>query len=258
MQTQQAVQTQKNAVAQPMETPEAEGANDDNARRALTDMIGESRFRAVRVALFAELLHRPDPDGLETDKDRAANLTVLQETVGWLERAQTILTKQKDPWDEYPDALCASLEAYAREEPEAVGLLCEMAELSRRVAKAAERGSDDLGVALRAHHALRRGPFIGEITKLCGRIWSRMEQDRETRISNAMAAMRTTRKALERMEQIATHVRLVAINAAIEANKLGDEGRGIAFIAAEFKSLAEELQNMSATARGDIATLGKQ
>jgi hypothetical protein len=59
--------------------------------------------------------------------------------------------------------------------------------------------------------------------------------------------------ALERTGSIARHVRLVAINAAIEANRLGDDGRGIAFIANEFKDLAEELQSIAMDAQTSLS-----
>lgn len=229
---------------------------DDQLRRTLIDLIGESRSRAVRVALFGEMLYRPDPAGLEKDADRANSLKVLTDTVRWLDRTHVMLATLKDPWDEFPPELVGWLKQFVTAQPEVVELLDGMQKASQRVAVAAEARSADLGPALRAHYELRRGPYMAAVTQFCARIWNQIDTQREAEMATATRAIATTRKALERMEQIATHVRLVAINAAIEANKLGDDGRGIAFIAAEFKTLAEELQSLSANARSDISGPG--
>lgn len=236
----------------PKDTPQER--SDDTLRRAVVDLVGESRSRAVRIALFGEMIYRPDPDGVETEEVRRNNLKVLLDTVRWVERAHLILTTAKDPWDEYPDHICAWLEQFAKQEPEAVEQLGLMVAASKKVGQAAEAGSRDLGQALRDHYELRRGRYMAAVSALVGRIWSYIDVHRAEEMAEAQEAIKTTHTALKRMEQIATHVRLVAINAAIEANKLGDDGRGIAFIAAEFKSLAEELQTLSATARGKMSS----
>ncbi|WP_425073073.1 methyl-accepting chemotaxis protein [Sagittula sp. S175] len=229
----------------------------DEVRRAMIDLVAESRSRAVRIALFGEMLHRPDPEGRETEAERANSLKVLLDTIRWLERAHGLLTTFEDPWEEYPTEYVVWLKQFARAEPEAIEALGNMVDVSRAVGQAAETRNGQLGVALRAHDEARRGVFMPAITRLCNRIWAHIDNQRVKERGQAEGAVATTRKALQRMEQIATHVRLVAINAAIEANKLGDDGRGIAFIAAEFKSLAEELQTLSATARNDISSMGK-
>ena len=64
-------------------------------RRALIDLIAETRSRSIRVALFGSLLHRTDPDGLETDEQRSSNLRVLLDTVRWIDRVNK-LTMSKE------------------------------------------------------------------------------------------------------------------------------------------------------------------
>ena len=60
-----------------------------------------------------------------------------------------------------------------------------------------------------------------------------------------------------RLEKIGKHVRLVSLNASVEASRVGDAGRGLGVIATEFKSLAEEIQGLASNARSNIDDLVK-
>lgn len=236
--------------------PEASGRTEE--RRKIVDLIAEARSRAVRVALFGELLYRPDPASRETASERDSHLKVLIDTVGWLERTASLMANSKDPWDEFPVALCAWLAGFQDQQIDVVSHLEKMAVVSRRVATAAEAGSDDLGPALRDHYETRRRGYMDSLSSFCALVWKNIDSERDIDLDRADQAMKTTRDALSRMEKISTHVRLVAINAAIEANKLGDQGRGIGFIASEFKALAEELQVLSSGAQKEIASAARR
>lgn len=236
-----------------MQMNHSEAGSRTAARRTMVDLLAEARSRAVRVALFGELLHRPDPDGRETTAERDNHLAVLIDTVAWIERTAQLVTSGRDPWDKFPEPLCAWLLGFVAQKPDLPDYLTRMAQVSRRVATAAEAGSKDLGPALRDHYDVRRRGYMTALTDFCDIVWAEIDQQRDSDLDRAEKAMTATRGALTRMEKISTHVRLVAINAAIEANKLGDQGRGIAFIAAEFKALAEELQVLSSDAQKNMA-----
>ncbi|WP_425099478.1 hypothetical protein [Tropicibacter sp. S64] len=226
-------------------------------RRALVDLVAESRSRAVRVALFGTLLHRPDPDGRERDADREHNLKVLKDTVRWLDRAHEIVNTLHDPWEEYSDETCKWLRRFIEAESAIVPHLDAMARGSQRVVQAADRGGAELGTALQEHYELRRGQFMPVVTRFCDTVWRDIDERRDAEVEAAAGAVAATQQTLKRMETISKHVRLVAINAAIEASKLGDLGRGIGFIASEFKTLAEELQMLSSTALREMEGLSK-
>lgn len=55
-----------------------------------------------------------------------------------------------------------------------------------------------------------------------------------------------------RVIRVGKHVRLVSLNASVEAARAGDVGKGLMVIAHEFKSLAEEIQSLAKDARGDM------
>ena len=224
-----------------------------SARRLLIDLIAETRSRAVRVALFGALVHRPDPDGIDVDNE--GNLRVLLDTARWIERVASLVETQKDPWEEIPEDQCAWLSSFVADNPIIVEKLRTISELSSRVAVAAEDGSEDLGPALRAHYAFRRDGFMGVVGNFCDQIWASIDEERQRAIKQTRDVGTTIRNTMERLESIGKHVRLVSINASVEAARLGDSGQGIGFIAKEFKTLAEEVQKLAISARADVASI---
>ncbi|WP_187431591.1 hypothetical protein ROLI_022630 [Roseobacter fucihabitans] len=47
----------------------------------------------------------------------------------------------------------------------------------------------------------------------------------------------------------------MSINASMEASRAGEAGKGLAIIAQEFKTLAEEVQQLTSSAREDIQNI---
>ena len=93
------------------------------------------------------------------------------------------------------------------------------------------------------------------VTAICDAMWASIDQEREEQVKLAKATGKTTLQTLARLEDIGQHVHLVSLNASVESARLGDAGRGITVIAVEFKSLAEEIQSLSVSAKADIAKL---
>ena len=225
------------------------------SRRALIDLIATTRARSVRVALFGSLLHRPDPDGAESAEEREAQVNVLIDTVRWIERVAVLLEKGTDPWNEIPDNLCQWVFTFVDERPVPVKKIREMANISSAVANAAKVGATDLGQALRDHYAIRRDGFMDAVTEFCDGIWAAIDQERDEDIARAAATGKAIQIALSRLEGIGKHVRLVSLNASVEAARIGESGLGIGVIASEFKTLAEEIQALAVSASTDISNL---
>ena len=229
------------------------GSDAASTRRFLIDLIAETRSRAVRIALFGTLVHRPDPNGIDVDNE--GNLRVLLDTARWIKRVALLVETRKDPWEEIPEDLCVWLGSFVAENPMIVEKLRIISELSSRVAVAAEDGSEDLGPALRAHYAFRRDGFMDDVGNFCDQIWASIDDERQRAILQTRDAATTIRTTMERLEIIGKHVRLVSINASVEAARLGDSGQGIGFIAKEFKSLAEEVQKLATSARAEVTSI---
>lgn len=225
------------------------------ARRGLIDLIAETRSRSVRVALFGALVHRPDPDGVETDAERDAHLRVLQDTVRWISRVADLMRTGTDPWGEIPREACDWLTEFVSANREVARKVERMAELSGQVAQAAAKRPFNLGISLRAHYDFRRDGFMDLITAFCDGMWASIDAERAEAVSSAARTARTVQSAMDRLETIGRHVRFVSLNASIEATHIGAGGKGIGVIANEFKNLSEEIQALAISARKDVAAI---
>lgn len=75
------------------------------------------------------------------------------------------------------------------------------------------------------------------------------------RKERALSVSQGTRVSMEQIAMISRSVRLVALNAAVEAARVGDAGRGFSVIAAEIKAQAEAIETASTDAFVNIARL---
>ena len=224
-------------------------------RREFIDMVAVTRFRSIRIALYGTQLSQSDASLSLTSEDHGAQLAILQETVTWVERVADIAEQGTDPWRKLDPDLCSWFKRLVDDDGTVAGHLRKMASVSRRIATAAENGSDDLAPALRAQFDARTGGFMEAVTAICDAMWASIDQEREEQVKLAKATGKTTLQTLARLEDIGQHVHLVSLNASVESARLGDAGRGITVIAVEFKSLAEEIQSLSVSAKADIAKL---
>lgn len=224
-------------------------------RRNLIDKIAYSRARCVRIALLSQQLYRPDPDGVETQADRAGYLLVLKETLSHVQNVATILDKGIDPDGKIDLALCRWVNSIAVEHPDILALIKDMIALSQKLITAAEQDPTKLGQHLRKFNDFRKGPFIDTVGQFCDALWSDIDRERCEEIARAQKSGEALEGALKKLEGIGKHVRLVSLNASVEAARVGDAGRGLGVISVEFKKLAEEIQEISSSARTDIDRL---
>ena len=224
-------------------------------RRSLIDMITYSRARSVRIALFGEKLYRGDPEGHETPDDRDRDKRVLRDTLDCLRRTLHVLEKGVDPRNEVPVDLCRWAAGFLQHMPQMRDQMRELIDHSQALADAVDSNTADIGVALRQHNAFRKGPFLDTVGEFCNLLWADIDRERAEEIERANTSGKTLKDALNRLESIGKHVRLVSLNASVEAARVGDAGRGLGVISVEFKRLAEEIQDISKSAHEEIAQL---
>jgi len=90
------------------------------------------------------------------------------------------------------------------------------------------------------------------MTEIIWDVWAAMDGARATELGSATRASDALASRLKRLEHIGKHVRLVSLNASVEAARAGDVGKGLMVIAQEFKALAEEIQALAKNARDDM------
>ena len=221
-------------------------------RRALIDFIATGRARAIRVAMFGNMIFRPNPHEADTQDEISAWYAAMHEQITGLERATTIMRTGRDPEGTLPAEICAWIGRRGAAHG-ATDTMARMATMSKAIETALKKG--DAGAtkaALSEHLQFGRTQFFEDVTGFCDTLWADLDATRLKEVEAANAKAEAISKTLSRLEKIGKHVRLVSLNASVEAARVGDEGRGLGVIAAEFKTLAEEIQLLSTTARADI------
>lgn len=224
-------------------------------RRAAIDLLTTTRARAIRSALFGSYLFRVNPISTESNEQRAQWRDILNEQRDAIARSAS-LVQGADPEKVVPDWVCDWIGQHGIENPMAVAAFVKMRDLTNDVAAAA--AGDDLRRlrdALNVHLRFGRSGFFESVTTFCDGLWAGLDAARHQEVERATAAKDAISKTLTRLEQIGKHVRLVSLNASVEAARVGDAGRGLGVIAVEFKTLAEEIQMLATDARSEITAM---
>ncbi|MEL6913835.1 MAG: methyl-accepting chemotaxis protein [Pseudomonadota bacterium] len=102
----------------------------------------------------------------------------------------------------------------------------------------------------------RAGALFGDrYTALLLRMEADLEEVNAARAASSVGAAHQAREAMARIDGISRSVRLISLNAAVEAARVGDAGRGFSVIAAEIKSLAEAIADASRAAGSSMGDL---
>lgn len=221
--------------------PSEQATDDFVRRRDAIDRVATLRARAIRVALFARMVLRPDTPTRDAGAE-AELLGVLDEQIAAMCHVREML----EDGDGSPEGnWISTLAAGMTEERQIVGKLVDV---SSQVAAALRAGDRGLSGLLARHLELGRGGFFEAVTAICNALWSDIDRTRAAELARTQADAKAIGATLERMGRIGKHVRLVALNASVEAARAGEEGKGLAVIALEFKTLAEEIQRLAEAA----------
>lgn len=237
-----------------------ETSSDDAAlfshRRAAIDLIATTEACLMRAALSGAYLFRAHPTAPEDDKARAEWRAALADQCAQLSRISTLLTGT-DPTGTLAAPACAWLGDFATTRPKQRAAFDRSRDLTHDILRAVDGGdAHAIETAMNAHLAHGRGGFFDLVTEFCEGLWARLDRDQRQGVIKDTAA--TITKTLQRLEHIGKHVRLVSLNASVEAARVGDAGRGLGVIAVEFKTLAEEIRRLATTASADIAAMARQ
>ncbi|MEP3055194.1 methyl-accepting chemotaxis protein [Ascidiaceihabitans sp.] len=222
----------------------------------MIDRIATTRAKVIRVGLTGRIIYLPDPIAKSSDADQAAIFDILTQQIREIEDVKALLTGSYIAED-IPQETADWVFRLAKTMPAEVDGVLHMLELSKIIEKTAAQPQNTkaLSNALKAQlDFARKKGFHDMVTRLCNRLWTDLDSAREQKASDAQKSSRAVMSTLARLEHIGKHVRLVSLNASVEAARAGDAGRGLAVIATEFKSLAEEIQSLATSARAEIET----
>lgn len=220
-------------------------------QRAAIDMIATLRARMVRCALFATNILRAHPIASESDADRQRWHDKFAEQYEGIKRSFGLLNGQ-DVAGAVPQDVCDWIARSVAAQPKQLEVMHHMLTLTDAMHTALTGTQEDLDSAMKAHFEFGHVTFYNTVTEICDGLWSQLDAQRAGDLLRVQQSGHGLGNILERLERIGKHVRLVSLNASVEAARVGDAGKGLGVIAVEFKSLAEEIQHLSATARENI------
>lgn len=224
---------------------------DPQALRKAIDLVATLRARMIRVGLFGTLIYRPDPSGSYTAKDLSRHTEILRSEVALIRKVCQTLTSGSEMPDTAPE-ISNWIHSIARREPEKLARIKHLSNLSQAVVAAIDTSTVGLGNAINTHMRTARAGFFDLITELCDTLWDEIAAHQAVELERATAAAKALANRLNRLEHIGKHVRLVSLNASVEAARAGDVGKGLMVIAQEFKTLAEEIQTLAKDAHADM------
>lgn len=227
-------------------------------RRAAIDLIATTRAKTVRASLLANYLFRQHPSQPEDDATRQSWRAVLQEQLDDLNQAYELMNGRDSRGTINPD-IAKWIGSQAAQNPQKIQSLETMLNMTKALVDTAQTNdSSALERAIVTHSDYGRINFFKAVTEFVDTLWSSLDEDRNTEVERANATASAIGKTLRRLEHIGKHVRLVSLNASVEAARVGDDGRGLGVIAVEFKTLAEEIQLLATNARADVTAMELQ
>ncbi|MFK7881039.1 methyl-accepting chemotaxis protein [Roseobacter sp.] len=217
--------------------------------REAIDRIATTRTLVVRIALNAIRLSSAAND--KTREELAA--TIANQTEKLSETVDVL--KGDVAFPDLPNELSEWLSKLAMTQQKQVLVIGRMAEMTVALNNAAQSSAGVSDATLQSYIKMGEADFFEAVTSLVSHIWAHIENGRSHQLDVAMQSAKRLGDGLNRLERIGKYVRSMSINASVEASRAGEAGKGLAIIAQEFKTLAEEVQQLTHSARKDIESI---
>lgn len=223
-------------------------------RRGAIDLVATMRVKAVLVALYGSYLSKESEINLLTHL-REKHIAFIREQVHAMEDVCAYCLGSPPKTFTFPKDVLDWIHKLAKENQDTVGKMVLMTQLCRSILEHSEANSEKLLDTLAEQYEVGDRGYIESITDFCNQLWESLDEERIEATKKASQATDAVCEMLSRLDYIGRHVRLVSLNASVEAARAGEAGRGLAVIATEFKTLAEEIQTLAHGARKQIETI---
>ncbi|MEM9348884.1 MAG: methyl-accepting chemotaxis protein [Pseudomonadota bacterium] len=221
-------------------------ASDDVALAAMATLPVLLRTHCIRICMFASV------SKLSTDPDSIASaIRGAAKALGGYQRLHTVLVG-RGPLPELNEAALTWMREVADAHPETLPPLTGLRNRATHIVSRLEAGG---GVDARKIEEMINfvySEFHYAAVDLSDAIKEAHDDITAREKLQANDARGQAQKAVDRIDTISRTVRLIALNAAVEAARAGDAGRGFSVIAQEIKSLSEATEAASGDVRVSI------
>lgn len=225
------------------------GDTDQHELRVLIDEVATTRGLTIQLSMRVMAYHAA-PDA----QVRAAVCAEFNEMHCHFNRNLELVFGTAEIERRNPSHVAQLRSAAARDPSRAIAMRCVAAQIEQ-VARTMSAGLPIGFDQARAFFSDNWPTARDCMTQVIWDIWADLDTARLNEVQVATQAAHSLGDRLDRLERIGKHVRLVSLNASVEAAHAGDVGKGLMVIAQEFKTLAEEIQSLANDAREDMNSI---
>ncbi|MEM1237730.1 MAG: methyl-accepting chemotaxis protein [Pseudomonadota bacterium] len=224
----------------------ASSANEEEALAAMATLPVLLRTHCIRVCMFSSVSKL----GTDPDSVRAA-IKGAARALGGFQRMHSARVG-RGPLPEVHETALAWMRSVADSQAQTLPPLTNFGKRAAAIVAKLEAGAPVDGGEIEAMINYVYSEFHYAAVELAEAITQAhntiVAEDRR----RASAAQNSAEEAVDRIDTISRTVRLIALNAAVEAARAGDAGRGFSVIAQEIKSLSEATESASGEVRTSI------